>query len=186
METTFIAVMFFGWKKVSKKFHLISTWLVAIGSNLSAYWILVANAWMQQPVGVEFNPETARNEMTNFWDVALSPMAVNKFLHTISSSYVLAAIFVVGVSAWYIMKKRDLAFARKSIIVAAIFGFLTSVYTIFSGDGSARQVASAQPMKFAALEGLYKGQEGAGLIALGFFSTSESDPDNENPKRFFT
>ncbi|TKG91153.1 cytochrome ubiquinol oxidase subunit I [Puteibacter caeruleilacunae] len=184
METTFIAVMFFGWKKVSKKFHLISTWLVAIGSNLSAYWILVANAWMQQPVGVTFNPETARNEMTNFWDVALSPMAVNKFLHTISSSYVLAAIFVVGVSAWYIMKKRDLAFARKSIIVAAIFGFLTSVYTIFSGDGSARQVASAQPMKFAALEGLYKGQEGAGLIAFGFFSTSESDPENENLKDF--
>ncbi|MCL3781738.1 cytochrome ubiquinol oxidase subunit I [Prolixibacteraceae bacterium JC049] len=184
LESTFIAVMFFGWGKVSKKFHLVSTWLVAVGSNLSALWILVANAWMQKPVGMQFNPETARNEMVNFWEVALSPTAVNKFLHTISSAYVLSAVFVIGVSAWYLLKNRELVFARKSIIVAAIFGFLTSVYTIGTGDGSARHVAKDQPMKFAAMEGLYNGQEGAGLVALGVFSSSETDPKNENLKDF--
>lgn len=184
LESTFIAVMFFGWGRVSKKFHLVSTWLVAVGSNLSALWILVANAWMQKPVGMQFNPETARNEMVDFWEVALSPTAVNKFLHTISSAYVLSAVFVIGVSAWFLLKKRDIVFARKSIIVAAIFGFITSVYTIGTGDGSARQVAQDQPMKFAAMEGLYNGQEGAGLVALGLFSSSETDPKNENLKDF--
>lgn len=85
MESTFFAVMFFGWNKVSPKFHLLSTWLVAIGSNLSAFWILIANGWMQYPVGMHFNPSTARNEMSNFFDVALSPVAVSKFLHTVAS-----------------------------------------------------------------------------------------------------
>ncbi len=184
MESTFIAVMFFGWNKVSKKVHLLATWLTAIGANLSALWILVANAWMQKPVGMIFNPETARNEMVNFWDVLFSPMAVHKFLHTTSSGFVLAAIFVIGVSAWFLLKKREVVFARKSIVVAAVFGFLSSVYVIWTGDSSARDVASEQPMKFAAFEGLYNGSEGAGLIALGFMSTSETDPGNENLKDF--
>jgi len=106
METVFIAVMFFGWNRVSKKFHLTSTWLVAIGSNLSALWILVANGWMQNPAGMAFNLDTARNEMLNFWEVFLNPVAINKFLHTIFSSYVYAAAFVIGVSSWFLIKKR--------------------------------------------------------------------------------
>ncbi len=178
MESTFIAVMFFGWKRVSDRFHLISTWLVAIGSNLSALWILVANGWMQSPVGMTFNPETARNEMTNFFEVALSPTAVNKFLHTLSSSYTLAAVFVVGVSAWFLLKNRERQFAYKSIVVAAVFGLLTSIYTAGTGDGSAKQVAAKQPMKLAAMEGLYDGKEGAGLIAVGIIG---NEPNARNP-----
>lgn len=182
MESTFIAIMFFGWNKVSKKTHLISTWLTAIGANLSALWILVANGWMQKPVGMVFNPETARNEMTNFWDVLFSPMAVDKWLHVTSSGFVLASIFVIGVSAWYLLKKREINLARKSILVAAIFGLFSSVYLVWTGDNSARTVAEHQPMKFAALEGLYNGSEGAGLVAFGMFSSSQTDPSNENLK----
>jgi len=178
MESTFIAVMFFGWDKVSKRFHLISTWLTAIGANLSALWILVANAWMQNPVGMQFNPDTARNEMISFWDVFLSPMAINKFLHTISSGFVLAGIFIIGVSAWFLLKKRDLSFAKKSILVAAIFGFLSSVFLVITGDGSARLVAHNQPMKMAAMEGLYQGKNGAGLVAFGIFSPTITGQEN--------
>ena len=184
MESTFIAIMFFGWNKVSKSFHLTATWLTAIGANLSALWILVANAWMQKPVGMVFNPETARMEMTSFWEVLFSPMAIHKFLHTTSSSFVLAAIFVIGISSWYILKGRDIVFARKSIIVGAVFGFIAIIYTIFTGDRSARDVAHYQPMKFAAFEGLYNGSEGAGLVALGLISQNTADPTNENLKDF--
>lgn len=184
MESTFIAIMFFGWNKVSKKVHLLATWLTAIGANLSALWILVANAWMQMPQGMRFNPETARNEMISFWDVLFSPMAVDKFLHTTSSGFVLASIFVIGVSAWFLLKKREVVFARKSIAVAAIFGFLASVYVVFTGDSSGRNIAQNQPMKFAAIEGLYNGQEGAGLVVFGLLSTTEKDPSNENLKNF--
>ena len=100
LEATFFAVMFFGWNKVSKGFHLASTWITAIGANLSALWILVANAWMQSPVGTTFNVETARQEMTSFWDVVLSPVAINKFFHTVTSAYVLSAGGGVGIRAW--------------------------------------------------------------------------------------
>lgn len=180
MESTFIAIMFFGWNKVSKKVHLAATWLTAVGANLSALWILVANAWMQYPVGMQFNPDTARNEMVSFWDVLFSPVAVDKFLHTTSSGFVLAAIFVIGISSWFMLKKREVVFARRSIAVAAVFGLLSSVYVVFTGDLSARHVAWHQPMKFAAFEGLYNGSEGAGLIALGVMSTTDTDPSNEN------
>jgi cytochrome bd ubiquinol oxidase subunit I len=177
METTFIAVMFFGWNRVSKKFHLASTWLVAIGSNLSALWILVANAWMQYPAGMKFNPETARNEMANFWEVFLSPMAINKFLHTITSSYTLAAVFVIGISAWFLLKGRHTMLAKKSMLVASIFGLLGSFMTIATGDGSARQVAQKQPMKFAAMEGMKNGQAGASLTTLGFVVDAKPKTD---------
>ena len=104
MESTFVAVMFFGWGRVSRGFHLASTWLTAIGANLSALWILVANAWMQYPIGCTFNPATVRYEMTSFFDVLLSPVAINKFSHTVTSSFVLSAVFVLGVSAWYLLR----------------------------------------------------------------------------------
>ena len=184
MESTFFAVMFFGWNKVSKKAHLISTWLVAVGSNLSALWILVANGWMQHPVGMHFNPDTARNEMQNFWEVFFNPNAVSKFLHTISSGYVLASLFVIGISAWYLLKKRDTQFARRSIIVASSFGLITSIYLITTGDESAHQVALTQPMKLAAMEGLYDGEKRAGIVAFGVLNNAKKIGDNTDPFLF--
>ena len=172
MESTFIAVMFFGWNKVGKRFHLASTWLVAIGANLSALWILVANAWMENPVGMVFNPETARNEMENFWAILFNPVATDKFLHTISSGFVLASMFVAGISAWFLLKKREEAFARKSILVAGIFGLLSSLLLAFTGDSSARVISKIQPVKFAAFEALYHGKSNAPLVAFGVLKRS--------------
>ena len=175
LESTFIAVMFFGWNKVGKRFHLASTWLVAIGANLSALWILVANAWMQYPVGMHFNPDTARNEMLNFWDVLLSPVAINKFLHTVQSGYVLASVFVIGVSSWYLLKNREVTLATRSMKVAGIFGLVMSVFIIISGDSSARLMARHQPVKFAAMENLYEGRTNAPLVAFGILRADPAD-----------
>jgi len=132
MESTFIAVMFFGWGRVSKRFHLVATWLTAIGSNLSALWILVANSWMQHPAGMHFNPETARNEMHNFWDVLLSPVSVNKFIHTITSGYVLASIVMIGISAWYLLKGRHIWMAKRSVLMASVFGFIALIVVVIA------------------------------------------------------
>jgi len=184
MESTFFAVIFFGWEKVSKKMHLTSTWLVAIGSNLSALWILVANGWMQHPVGMTFNPDTARNEMHDFAAVFFNPNAVSKFLHTISSGYVLASVFVIGVSAWYLIKKREVMFAKRSMIVAASFGLLASLFMLTSGDQSAYEVAQTQPMKLAAMEGLYKGENRAGIIAIGLLDQEKQLGDEKEPFLF--
>jgi len=179
MESTFFAVMFFGWDKVSKKAHLLSTWLVAIGSNLSALWILVANGWMQHPVGMHFNPDTARNEMTDFWALVFNPNAYSKFLHTISSGYVLASLFVISVSSWYLLKKRDIQFAKRSIIVAASFGLVVSLFNLTTGDDSARQAALHQPMKLAAMEGLYEGNAHASLVAFGILNPEKKPGDSK-------
>lgn len=167
LESTFVSIMFFGWNKVSKKFHLASTWLVTIGASLSALWILVANAWMQSPIGMEFNPDTVRNEMVDFWSILLSPIAINKFFHTVLSGWVMGALFVVGVSAWFLIKKRNVEFANRSILVGAAFGIVSSLLIAYTGDGSAYQVAQKQPMKLAAMEGLYEGQNGVGLVVFG-------------------
>jgi cytochrome d ubiquinol oxidase subunit I len=172
IESTFIAVMFFGWKKVSRKFHLASTWLVAIGANLSALWILVANSWMENPTGMIFNPETARNEMQSFWAVLFNPVAVDKFLHTISSGFVVGSMFVVGISAWFLLRKREESFAKKSILVAGIFGLLSSLLLAFTGDSSARTISKIQPVKFAAFEAQYKGRTNAPLTAWGVLKKS--------------
>ena len=184
LEATFFAVMFFGWDRVSKKFHLLSTWLVAIGSNLSAYWILIANAWMQNPVGTSFNPDTMRNEMSNFLDIALSHFGVAKFLHTVGGGYITAALFVLGISAFYMLKHKDFALAKKSFIVAASFGMLSSLFVLFSGDESAYQVAQKQPMKLAAMEGLYKGEVNAGIVAAGVLNPSKTAGDDKEPFLF--
>ena len=184
MESTFFAVMFFGWDKVSKGFHLLSTWLVAIGSNLSALWILVANGWMQYPVGMTFNPDTVRNEMMNFWDVLFSPVAISKFLHTIGSGFVMASLFVVGISAWYLLKNRDIVFAKKSMVVGATFGLITSLFLILSGDESAHQVALKQPMKLAAMEGLYEGKTDAGIVGVGILNPAKTLDNDEHPFLF--
>lgn len=173
MEATFISIMFFGWNRVSKKMHLASTWLVLFGATLSAYWILVANAWMQYPVGMEFNPETVRNEMVDFWAIISSPVAYNKFLHAVFSAWGIAAGFVAGISAWYLLKKRHVDFAIKSMKVAAIVGLVGFVMLAVTGDGSAYQVSQKQPMKLAAMEGLYEGKEGAGLVAIGMLNPAK-------------
>lgn len=178
MEATFIAVMFFGWDKVSKSFHLTSTWLTGLGATISAWWILVANAWMQHPVGMEFNPDTVRNEMVDFWAVAFSPVAVNKFFHTVLSSWVLGAVFVIGISCWFLLKKRDKEFAVASIRIGAIFGLVASLLTLWTGDGSGYAIAQTQPMKLAAVEGYYEGQQGAGLVAVGMLNPEKKTHDD--------
>ena len=167
MEATFIAVMFFGWEKVSRRFHLASTWLTGLGATISAWWILVANSWMQYPVGMEFNPDTMRNEMVDFVSVAFSPVAVVKFFHTVLSSWILGAVFVVGVSCWYLIKKREKEFAKASIKVASAVGLFASLVTAGTGDQSAYQVAQIQPMKLASMEALYDGSTHAPLTVVG-------------------
>lgn len=184
MESTFFAVMFFGWDKVGKKFHLLSTWLVAVGSNLSALWILVANGWMQYPVGMKFNPDTVRNEMINFWDVLFSPVAISKFLHTIGSGYVVSALFVIGISAWYLLKNRETLFAKRSMIIGATFGLITSLFLTLSGDESAHQVALKQPVKLAAMEGLYEGKSPAGIVAIGILNSDKTLQNDEEVYHF--
>ena len=157
MEATFIAVMFFGWNKVSRGFHLASTWLTGVGATLSAWWILVANAWMQHPVGMEFNPETVRNEMVDFFAVAFSPTAVIKFFHTVSSGWMTGAVFVVGVSCWFLLKQRNRQLALASVKVASITGLVATLIVMFTGDQSGISIAREQPMKLAAAEGLRQG-----------------------------
>ena len=160
MEATFFAVMFFGWNKVSKRFHLASTWLTGIGATISAYWILVANGWMQNPVGTEFNPDTVRSEMASaqaFWEVVTNPVAVSKFFHSVTSGWVTGGVFVVAVSGWYLLKGREKEFAKRSLLVGAIVGLVGSAAVMLSGDSSGVHAAEFQPMKLAAAEGLENG-----------------------------
>ena len=184
LEATFFAVMFFGWNRVSKRFHLVSTWMVAVGTNLSAVWILVANAWMNHPVGQAFNPETARFEMQSFREVALSPVAISKFTHTGTASIFLASMFVIAISSWYILKGRHLLMARRSIVVASIFAFVSSLLVIYTGDQSAYDVAQYQPMKLAACELLYEGGEGADLILVSLPNPDKTIGDDNDASLF--
>lgn len=161
MEATFITVMFFGWDKVSRGFHLASTWLTGLGATISAWWILVANAWMQHPVGMAFNPDTVRNEMNDFAAVALSPTAVVKFLHTVSSGWLTGAVFVIGVSCWFLIKQRNRNMALRSIKVASLTGIVAGLIVFGTGDQSGVVMAREQPMKLAAAEGLQQGGQRA-------------------------
>lgn len=184
MESTFIAVMFFGWKKVSPKFHLAATWLTALGASISALWILVANSWMQYPAGCTFNPETMRNEMTSFLDVACSPMAMAKVFHTVTSAWALSGAFVVGVCGWMLLKKRNHDHCVRSLKVGGWVGLIGIVLTSISGDTSAVTVAEHQPMKLAAMEGLYKGEQGQAIVAFGLLNPAKEVGNNENPYLF--
>ena len=139
MEATFFAVMFFGWDKVSKRFHLASTWLTGIGATISAYWILVANGWMQNPVGTVFNPDTVRSEMASlqsFWEVISNPVAVSKFIHSITSGWATGGVFVVGISCWYLLRGQQRKFARASILVGSAVGLVGFGAVMLSGDAS--------------------------------------------------
>ena len=168
MESTFVAVMFFGWKKVSPGFHLASTWLTGLGATISAWWILVANAWMQYPVGCEFNPDTMRNEMVSFAEVALSPFAIDKFCHTVISSWIIGAIFCVAVCCWYLMKNREVKLATESLKIGVWVGLIAAVLAGATGHKSAQSVGEVQPMKLAAMEALYNGGEDQGLTAVAW------------------
>lgn len=184
METTFFAVMYFGWGKVSKGFHLASTWLTALGTNLSAYWILAANSWMQYPIGTEFNPVTGRNEMVDFWSIVFSPMTLNKFSHSVMSGFLIAAIVVIAICCWYLLKKRDTEFSLKSVKIASIFGLASIVLLMISGDSSGNVVAKTQPMKLAAMEGLYDGQNGTPLVGIGILNPKKTFDNQEKPFLF--
>ena len=180
MESTFVAVMFFGWKKVSPGFHLASTWLTGIGATLSAWWILVANAWMQCPVGCEFNPDTMRNEMVSFVDVALSPFAVDKFFHTVISSWIIGAVFVVAVCSWYLLKKRETRLAVESMKIAAVVGLVATLGAAVTGHKSGQAVAQSQPMKLAAMEALYNGGTDQSLTVVAWVNPlKQADYANE-------
>ena len=152
LESTFVGLFFFGWDRLSKVQHLAVTFLTALGTNLSALWILVANAWMQNPVGAEFNPVTMRMEMTSFADVFFNPVAQVKFIHTVAAGYVTGSMFVLGISAWYILKGRDLGFARRSFAIAAGFGLASILSVIVLGDESGYEVGDVQKTKLAAIE----------------------------------
>lgn len=179
MESTFVAIMFFGWNKVSKGFHLTATWLTGIGATFSAWWILVANSWMQYPVGCQFNPDTMRNEMVSFLDVALSPFAINKFSHAVTSSWVVGAMFVVAISCYYLLRHRHEKMAIQSIRVGGIVGLVGILLTMQTGDGSAYQVAQVQPMKLAAVEGLYEGSNEQSFTLVSLMNPF-SQPDYAN------
>ena len=163
MEATFFAVMFFGWEKVSRRTHLLCTWMTGIGAAVSAVWILIANAWMQHPVGMEFNPDTVRHEMVDFWALVLNPTAVSKFFHTVFSGWMTGAVFVIGISCWYLLKGRERRFALDSVRVAAVVGIVGTLAVMVSGDSSGVHMAKYQPMKLAAAEGLENGGRGAGF-----------------------
>ena len=152
LESTFIGLFFFGWDRLTRLQHLMVTWLVALGSNLSALWILIANGWMQNPVGAEFNYNTMRMEMTSFADVIFNPVAQVKFVHTVSAGYVTGAMFVLGVSSYYLLKKRDLPFARRSFAIASSFGMAAILSVILLGDESGYEIGDVQKTKLAAIE----------------------------------
>ena len=156
LESTFIGLFFFGWERLSKRQHLLITYLTAIGSNLSAVWILIANGWMQNPVGSEFNFVTMRMEMTSFADLVFNPAAQAKFVHTVSAGYVTGSLFVLGISAWYLLKNRHVEFAKRSFRIAAAFGFASALSVIVLGDESGYAVTEHQQTKLAALEGMWK------------------------------
>jgi len=178
LESTFIGLFFFGWDKLSKAQHLAVTWLVAIGSNLSAMWILIANAWMQHPIGAYFNYETMRMELGSFADLFFNPVAQVKFVHTVAAGYVTGAIFVLGISSYYLLKQRDVAFARRSFAVAAGFGLASALSVIVLGDASGYTVGEVQKVKLAAIEAEWEtAKPPAGLTIFGIPNQKEKRVD---------
>jgi cytochrome d ubiquinol oxidase subunit I len=166
LESTFIGLFFFGWNRLSKRAHLLVTFLVAVGSNLSALWILIANAWMQHPIGAEFNFETLRMELTSFSKLFFNPVAQVKFVHTVAAGYVTASIFVLAVSSYYLLKGRDPAFARRSFAVAAGFGLASILSVIVLGDQTGYVVGQVQKVKLAAMEAEWETEPPPGHFTL--------------------
>jgi cytochrome bd ubiquinol oxidase subunit I len=176
LESTFVGLFFFGWDRLSKLGHLSVTWLVAIGSNFSALWILIANGWMQHPVGATFNPDTMRMELTSFWDLIFNPVAQAKFVHTVGAGYVTGSMFVVAIASYYLLAGRFTAFAKRSIIVASAFGLASALCVVVLGDESGYTVSENQKMKLAAIEGMWQTEPApAGFNVVGI-------PDSEHHK----
>ena len=179
LEATFVGLFFFGWDRLSKVGHLAATWCVALGSNLSALWILIANGWMQNPVGSAFNPQTMRMEVTDFFAVLTNSVAQAKFVHTVSAGYVTASIFVLGVSAWYLLKGRHVQLARRSMTVAASFGLASALSVVVLGDESGYLSSEHQKVKLAAIEAMWETEPApASFTAFGF-------PDQEARETHF-
>ncbi|WP_456370796.1 cytochrome ubiquinol oxidase subunit I [Thermodesulfatator atlanticus] len=173
LESTFIAIWHFGWDRISPKLHAICIWLVAIGSNISALWILLANGWMQHPVGYVLRNNRA--ELESFFAVVTNPFGWLEFFHTTAGAYVLAGFFVLGISAWHIIRKNELAFFKKSFNVAAIWSLVFSLFVVLNGDIHASHVAHTQPTKLAAMESVWETQSGAPFYLLVI-------PDEENER----
>ncbi|PNK63487.1 MULTISPECIES: cytochrome ubiquinol oxidase subunit I [Pantoea] len=166
LESTFVGLFFFGWDRLSKTQHLAVTWLVALGSNLSALWILVANGWMQNPIASAFNYETMRMEMLSFSELVLNPVAQVKFVHTVAAGYTTGAMFILGISAWYLLKGRDVAFAKRSFAIAASFGMAAVLSVIVLGDESGYEMGDVQKTKLAAIEAEWDTQPAPAAFTL--------------------
>ena len=179
LESTFVGMFFLGWERLSKRQHLMVTFLMALGTNMSALWILIANGWMQNPVGAAFNYETMRMELTSFADLIFNPVAQVKFIHTVAGGYVAASMFVMGISAWYLLKGRDLPFAKRSFSVAAGFGLASIISVIVLGDESGYEVGDVQRVKLAAIEAEWETEEAPAAFTL--FGM----PDNEDQETHY-
>ncbi len=174
LEATFVGLFFFGWDKLSPRAHLAVTWLVALGSNLSALWILIANGWMQNPVGAAFNTDTMRMEVTDFVAVLFNPVAQAKFVHTVSAGYLCGATFVLGVSAWYMLKGRHVELAKRSFVIASAFGVASALSVIVLGDESGYELTDNQKMKLAAMEAMWETEPApASFTLIGIPDMSE-------------
>ncbi|AMO77173.1 cytochrome ubiquinol oxidase subunit I [Pseudomonas citronellolis] len=179
LESTFIGLFFFGWDRLSKVQHLSVTWLVALGSNLSALWILIANGWMQNPVGAEFNFQTMRMELTDFGALLFNPVAQVKFVHTVAAGYVTGAIFVLAISSYYLLKGRDQGFARRSFAIASAFGLASILSVIILGDESGYEIGDVQKTKLAAIEAEWNTEQApAGFTLFGI-------PDQEQMRTHY-
>ncbi|ATG91931.1 cytochrome ubiquinol oxidase subunit I [Methylomonas koyamae] len=179
LESTFVGLFFFGWDRLSKVQHLLVTWLLAVGTSLSALWILIANGWMQHPVGAEFNYETLRMEMASFADVFFNPVAQVKFVHTVAAGYVTGSMFVLGISSWYLLNKRDIGFARRSFSIASAFGLASVLSVIVLGDESGYTSGETQKIKLAAIESEWETHPApASFTVFGF-------PDQQNERTDF-
>ncbi len=169
LESTFVGVFFFGWDKLTKLQHLTTTWLLALGTSLSALWILIANGWMQHPVGAEFNYDTMRMELTSFTDLFFNPVAQVKFVHTVAAGYVTGSMFVLGISAYYLLNNKDVAFARRSFRIASGFGLAAVLSVIVLGDESGYTTGEVQRAKLAAIEAEWETEEApASFTLFGF------------------
>lgn len=166
LEATFVGLFFFGWDKLSRIQHMVIAWLVALGSNFSALWILIANGWMQNPVGSEFNPMTMRMELTSFFEVVFNEVAQAKFVHTVSAGYVTASVFVLGVSAFYLLRNRHVELARRSIAIAASFGLASALSVVILGDESGYNATHSQKMKLAAIEAMWETEPAPAAFTL--------------------
>ncbi len=180
LESTMIGLFFFGWERLRKQHHLLVTLLMAIGTNLSALWILIANGWMQNPVGSEFSFLTMRMEMVDFWAVVFNPVAQAKFVHTVSAGYLTGSMFVLSISSWYLLRKRDVEFAKRSFRVAAAFGLASALSVIVLGDESGYTVGEAQETKMAAMEAMWETKPApAGLTLVAGINEAASKNDWE-------